>query len=237
MYNKNRIWDKMENFILKYCFLGRNGSDMERMKTFLIYALLIIGFFILSVFLENGLLMATYSSISGEFNGNYENATSPFTLTDMSAKSCNVNGYINFKLINTTGNSVEKCYLKIELYNQQNLLAGTEYVEILGMQKEEVKEYNIKFKANHVKRFSVDIVQNMPDKTNKINILGWEIDLSNVFGLGIDLSNVTIFGTKLTDLFTWNHIQKTGFSFWEWLMIKVKSVPGWAYFAALFFII
>ncbi len=69
----------------------------------------------------------------------------------------------------------------------------------------------------------------MPDTTNIINILGWEIDLTNVLGLGIDISNVTIFGTRLADMFTWNNIKSTGSSLWLWLVNIATGVPLWAY--------
>ncbi len=210
---------------------------MNRMKTFLTYALLIIGFFAVSLVLENGLLMAMYAPISGEFDGYYAGTNSRFNIKNASATACNVNGYLSFDLINTTGEFVNQCYLKVDLYNEQKLLADTEYIKIVGMQSEATKPIRIKFKANNIEKFNVSIVQNTPDKTNIINILGWEIDLTNVFGLGIDLSNVTIFGTRLADLFTWNNIVSTGQSFWEWLLITIKGVPGWAYFVALFFII
>lgn len=210
---------------------------MDRMKTFLTYVLLIIGFFALSVLLENGLLMAMYSKISGEFNGYYTATNSDFSIKNVSAKACNVNGYMSFDLLNTTGNFIEKCYLKIDLYNEQNLLADTEYVELLGIESGDSKTFNIKFKANNIEKFKISIVENTPDKTNIINILGWEIDLTNVFGLGIDLTNVTIFGTKLTDLFTWENIKTTGHNFWDWLVMIATGVPGWAYFFALLIII
>ena len=207
------------------------------MKTFFIYALLIIGFFAVSLILENGLLMAMYAPISGEFDGYYAQTNSRFNLKNAIATACNVNGYLSFDLINTTGGFVDQCYLKVDLYNERALLADTEYIKIVGMQAGDTKPIHIKFTANHIEKFNLSIVQNTPDKTNIINILGWEIDLTNVFGLGIDLSHVTIFGTKLTDLFTWNNVVSTGQSFWEWLMITIKRVPGWAYFVALFFII
>lgn len=108
---------------------------MNRMKTFLIYVLLIIGFFAVSVILENGLLMAMYSHISGEFDGYYQTTNSRFSIQNTSATACNVNGYLNFDLINTTGTFVDQCYLKIDLYNEQKLLADTEYIKVVGMQE------------------------------------------------------------------------------------------------------
>lgn len=210
---------------------------MDRMKTFLIYALVIIGFFALSLLLENGLLFAMYSKINGEFDGYYSRTDANFSMENMSAKSCNVNGYMSFDLINATGVFINKCYLKIELYNERNLLADTEYVEIANMKPNAQKHFDIKFKANNIKKYHISIETTLPDKTNIINILGWEVDLSNVFGLGIDLTNVTIFGTKLTDIFNWSNIKSTGRNFWNWSVFIVKSVPAWAYGIGWLFIV
>lgn len=210
---------------------------MKRMKTFLIYALLILGFFALSLILENGLLIAMYSSIEGDFDGYYSLTDSSFNAKNMKAKACNVNGYMNFDLVNSTGNFIDNCFLKIELYNERNLLSGTEYVQISNMDLGETKTYNIKFKANNIEKYYISVVPNVPDKTNIINILGWEIDLTNVFGLGIDLSNVSIFGTKLTDLFKWSNIKSTGHNFWIWFIQIASGVPWWGYLGGwLFFL-
>lgn len=210
---------------------------MDRMKTFLTYVLLMIGFFALSLLLENGLLLAMYSQISGEFDGSYAATNGKFSIDHVSAKACNVNGYLSFDFMNTTGKFVDQCYVKIDLYNEQDLLADTEYIEVRGLQPGATKPFNIKFKANNIEKFHISIVQNTPDKTNIINILGWEIDLTNVFGLGIDLSNVTIFGVKLADLFTWDNVMVTSSNFLNWLEMVVVSVPGWAYGLALLCII
>ena len=46
----------------------RGENNMDRMKTFFKYALLIVGFFILSLILENGLIMGMYGTITGNTN-------------------------------------------------------------------------------------------------------------------------------------------------------------------------
>lgn len=206
---------------------------MDRMKTLLTYALLIIVFFIVSVFLENGLITTMYKNVITEFNGDYKNEE--LSVENMEVKASNVNGYMSFNLINTTSNFIDKCYLKINLYNKQNLLADTEYMEILEMQPGETKNINIKIKANNIKGCKISLEENIPDKTNIINVFGWEIDLTNVFGLGIDLSNTTLFGTKLTDIFDFKNIKATGSSFWKWLVLFTANIPWWGYFFGLLF--
>lgn len=202
---------------------------MDRMKTFLTYALLIVGFFALSILLENGLLMAMYKNISGSFNGDYQGTGTRFSIQNVSAEACNVNGYISFDLINTTGKFIDKCYAKIDLYNEQKLLADTKYIEISNVHPDYKQRFNIKFKANNIEKFAISIQSNLPDKTNIINVFGWEIDLTNVFGLGIDLSNLTIFGVKLTDLFSWDNAKTTLGRFGNWSIAFLESVPWWGY--------
>lgn len=202
---------------------------MGRMKTFLTYVLLIIGFFIVSMLLENGLLLAMYKNISGKVDTYYEESNSNFSIKNISARACNVNGYMDFDLINTTGQKIDEAYLKVDLYNKQELLADTEYISILNMESGESKTFNIKFDANNIEKFNISVVKNTPDKTNIINVLGWEIDLTNVFGLGIDLSNATIFGVKLKDIFSWENMKVVGSSAWRNIKWFLASIPWWGY--------
>ncbi len=179
--------------------------------------------------LENGLLLAMYSKIQGEFDGYYETTQTYFSIENAEAKACNVNGYIYFDLLNTTGKHIDQCYLKIDLYNEQELLADTEYVLISDMEAESSKKINIKFKANNIEHFYMSMVEpsQVPDKTNIINILGWEIDLSNVFGL--DLTNVSIFGIKLTDIFSVQNIKTVGSNAWNGIKVALAQIPWWGY--------
>ena len=198
---------------------------MERMKTFLIYVLLIIGFFILSMFLENGLLKAMYRTISGNFDGYYDVTNSSFKMNNISAKASNYNGYIDFDLINSTGYFVEKCYLKLDLYNEQNLKADTEYIEIRQMEKNASRSFKVKFKAQHINKYNFSILSenDLPDTNNNIiHILGWDIDLSNLFGLGIDISGVEIFGIPIKDFFNWDNLK--GIFSWDNIKNNGKSI-------------
>jgi hypothetical protein len=196
---------------------------MDRMKTFFRYALLFFGFMFLSYLLENGLIANMYATMDGTTStGSYD-----VTISDMNGKASNVNGYLNFKVKNTSGSLIERCYAKIDLYSKQGLLAATKYVEISDFEPDEEKEFQVKFKASEIDSYEVSIINEMPDKSNIINILGWEIDLTNVFGM--DLTNLTIFGVKLTDLFNWDNIKTTGTGVWSWLRIYLATIPWWGY--------
>ena len=208
---------------------------MATLKRFYIYIVLLVAFFIVSIFLENGLLKTMYSKIPGEFDGYDVSSGKYFSVEIASGKACNVNGYIQFDLYNTTGKYVEKCYAKVELYNTRNLLADTEYLEILDMESGSSRKYNIKFQANHIQKYRITIVSEAPDTTNKVNILGWDVDLTNVFGY--DLSNTKIFGMKLTDVLKLSNAKSTATGFLAWIKFVLMGVPAWAYaFAWLFYV-
>lgn len=195
---------------------------MDRMKTFLLYALGIIGFMFLSYVLENGLIANMYKKMSGEVVG-----TSEIVIEDVSGRASNVNGYMNFKLTNLSSSDDLNQYIKIDLYSKQGLHAVTKYIEIADVPAQTSKDYQIKFKGSELRTYNISVVSELPDMTNIINILGWEVDLSNVFGM--DLSNLTIFGVKLTDIFAWDNVKTAGGNAWSWTVNLLQSIPWWGY--------
>lgn len=221
---------------------------MKRMKTFLIYALIFIGFFAFSMFLENGLLNAMYKDISGSSNGAFEGTDDAFGIENVTANATNVNGNVQFDLVNNSGKSVDQGYIKLDLYNSQNQNAATKYIPIEGLEENGSKKYNVKFKANNIEGYKISVVKDLPDKTNIIDILGWEIDLSNLFGLGIDLTNMSIFGKNINDIISSLGLGTDGITgavstvfdwwraFWVRFSITAASVPPWAYLIAMMYI-
>lgn len=196
---------------------------MARMKTFLMYALVLIGFIFLSYVLENGLIQGMYKPLTGDAsNGPY----SQMSINDVSGRASNVNGYLNFRIKNESNETVN-CYGKIDLFSKQNLLAATEYVEILDFKPSEEKDYTVKFKANEIASYNISLVSELPDKSNIINLFGWEIDLTDFFGK--DISNLKLFGVKLKDLCSWSNLKSNGQNAWNWIKIYLASIPWWGY--------
>ncbi len=197
---------------------------MARMKTFLTYLILLVGFFAVSMLLENGLLHNMYASISGDTNGNLitsdGNMDSNLTISVEEAKASNVSGNLKIKVTNTSGHFIEKCYLKIDLYSRQDLLAATQYVEIINFEVNETRNFEVKFKAKEIARYEVSLIETAPDKTNIINILGWEIDLRDVFGMDL---------TRFADLFTVEGMKSGLSTAWDFTVAVVSSVPLWAW--------
>lgn len=194
---------------------------MARMKTFFLYFIGIVGFFFLSLLLEDALIENMYVKMTGEVT------SSPTIIIDNDAgKATSMNGYMQFRISNK---SKAKCtdYVKIDLYSEQGLLAATKYVEITDLNAGHAKTYQVKLKGNDLSSYKISIVSELPDKTNILNIFGWEVDLTNVFGL--DLSEISIFGVKLAEFFTWDNIKTTGSNIWNFTANLLESIPWWGY--------
>lgn len=71
---------------------------MSRMKTFLLYFLGIVGFFILSLILEDALIGNMYKKM----DGNIQDNAYAIVVEGVSGRATNVNGYMKFRLSNTS---------------------------------------------------------------------------------------------------------------------------------------
>lgn len=194
---------------------------MARMKTFLLYFLGIVGFFFLSLLLEDALIENMYVKMTGEVS-----SSSSIIIDNDAGKASNVNGYMQFRVSNKSNTTCDD-YVKIDLYSKQGLLATTKYVEITDLKPGTAKTYQVKLNGSELRTYKIAIVDEAPDKSKIINILGWEIDLENFFGM--DLSDLSIFGVRLADIFNKDNIKTTGSNIWNWTINFLNSIPWWGY--------
>ena len=124
---------------------------MARMKTFFLYFLGIVGFFFLSLLLEDALVENMYEKMTGEIA-----SSSSIIIDNDSGKASNVNGYMQFRLSNTS-NEVCDDFIKIDLYSEQGLLAATKYVEITDLQPGMAKTYQVKLNGNELSSYKITI--------------------------------------------------------------------------------
>lgn len=198
---------------------------MDRMKSFFIYFLLFAALYIVSSLLENGVI----SSMYGDIKGNAFNSDQ-LTINVSDAKATNVNGYMLFDITNNSDENVDSSYAKIEFVDEYNLNAITDYVTIKDLKPGESKEYKINFNGNKIDKYNISFVSELPDKSNIINILGWEIDKTNVFGLGLDLTNIN--GIDITKYFSLDGIKTLTTGGFEYAVDVLKDIPSWAYVIA-----
>lgn len=128
---------------------------MDRMKTFALYALCVIAFFILSNVLMNIAIHTACKPIYAYILMD-ENSDIKVEVTESQASS--VNGFVGGKVINKTKNAISKKYIKIDLYSKRNILLGTKYVEISDVKINEAIDFRMGFKLNNVNYCKVSLV-------------------------------------------------------------------------------
>lgn len=123
---------------------------MARMKTFFIYFLLIVLFFIFSQIM-------IYFGLNTTFN--YKDIEIRTTLKmEAEVQATSVNGFAKGKIINNTENELVDKYIKIDCYSKHDVLMGTKYIEIDKLGAKEEKEFEVHFNFNKVDRAVIDVV-------------------------------------------------------------------------------
>lgn len=195
---------------------------MDRMKTFLTYLIIVIAFFIVSNFLENGLIKNMYYDMRGEVNGDFiYNGESAYIEIEVNeAKSTRMNGYIDLTITNKSSIDIKEAYLKVELYSKSNVLAITKYMDIQDLKSGEARNYKLNFEGKYIKRYNINVENEYPDKEYIFTFFGYEINTKNIFGL------------DLSEYLNAETLSSFGKSVWNSFTITVKNIPWWAWFWA-----
>lgn len=151
---------------------------MARMKTFLIYALLVVGFFIFSEFIISVGLNSSYKDIERKDN------ISQVEITE--AQATLVNGKIKGIIKDSKEDNLTGKYVEIDLYSERDNMIGKRYVEINTTEVNREQEFHIYFEAEDVKSYSVAIVDEKQGGELKIIPEEWtktEIIVATIFTL------------------------------------------------------
>ncbi len=124
---------------------------MDRLKTFLIYALLVVGFIIFSELLINLSLETSYANL-----GRKDNLKQ---VTIYQAQATKVNGRIKGTIFNDENNKIKDRYLKIDLYSERDVLLGSKYIDLLGIRDNETRNLEVYFKLQDVDYYEVSFVE------------------------------------------------------------------------------
>ena len=126
---------------------------MSRMKTFFIYFLIFIGFYIVSRLLIDAYIKTSYYKISS-----YEINVDKASVTIMSAKASKDDGHIEGKIYNNTEENITDKYMKVELFSDNNISLGKEYVKIDELNPKDIKDFKINFTCDNVKSFKITLI-------------------------------------------------------------------------------
>ena len=195
---------------------------MKRLKTFLTYLILIVAFFLLSKFLENGLLRNTYKDLTGKVIGDFSYNSQELYLDIVvnEAKATNVNGYVDLTITNKTNVDIEEAYLKVNLISKSQVLAITKYMDIQDLKAGESRNYKLNFEGKYIKTYIVTVTDEFPDKENIISIFGYEINTADIFGM------------DFSEYINAESISSFGKSIWNSFTVTVENIPWWGWFMA-----
>lgn len=144
---------------------------MARMKTFLIYALIIVGFYIFSEFMINVGLNSSYKDIERRDN------ISQIEISE--AKATLVNGKIKGTIIESENENLTGKYLEIDLYSKRDNMVGKRYIEINTTDVNRTQDFKMYFETHEVTSYSLAIVDEkqgeelklIPDELTKPEII------------------------------------------------------------------
>lgn len=133
---------------------------MKRMKTFLIYILAIIGFFLFSELLINASLESEYKKLGRRDDINQVVITQ--------AESTMVNGRIKGIVVNSEEAPLNGKYLKFDFYSSRDILKGTKYIDISQLDKNQIQNIEMHFKLENVSYYKVSIVNEKTEQEIKL---------------------------------------------------------------------
>lgn len=152
---------------------------MERLKTFAKYALIIIGFYILSNILIDACIKSTYAPMTG-----YDKIQQDGIKIEIDdAKATFINGYVEGKIVNETEETLQGEYIKIDFFSERDICLGSKYVKIDNLAKNENQEFRIGFKFRDVEYYEFS-------KTNQIEHVEEHQFISDEMGVAIIFSTV-----------------------------------------------
>ena len=123
---------------------------MARVKTFFIYFVLVVAFYIFSQVMIYISLNTTYEYKNIEFKSEIP--------MQLEVQATSIDGFVKGKVINDTENQIENKYIKIECYSKNNVLMGTKYIKIDKLETKEEKEFEVHFNFNKVDRVVIDTI-------------------------------------------------------------------------------
>ena len=134
---------------------------MKRLKKFLLYALIIVAFWIFSDILIYVAVNSTYVHIDAKVETN-----SPEVIIEDS-KATLVNGFVKGCIKNNTDSIIYEKYVKIDLYSPRNVKMGTKYVKIENLEPNQYQNFEMWHKYTDVDYAiitTVDNAENVPEE-------------------------------------------------------------------------
>ena len=155
---------------------------MKRLKTFLIYALIIVGFYFFSEFLITVGLSASYEDIVRKDN------VSQVEIYE--AQATLVNGKVKGVIKDSRGNeSLTGKYVELDFYSKRDNVVARKYIPIETTDVNNTQEFSIYFEAEDVTSYSIAIVDEKEQGELNTELEDWE-RLAIYIGLFLGIINI-----------------------------------------------
>ena len=146
---------------------------MSRLKTFFMYVVWVLVFFIFSRVMIFIAINTTY-----EYK-NIEVRTS--IITEVEVQATSINGFAKCKIINNTQSDIENKYIKLACYSKNDVLMGTKYIKIDRILTNEEKEFEVRFNYSRVDYATIELIDEIPqDVTEEQTISDPEMNIAMV---------------------------------------------------------
>lgn len=123
---------------------------MARMKTFFLYALIVIAFMIFSDFFIFAAIKTTYVDFDRQIV-----ATQNVKVTIQDAKKTYMNGYIKGTIENVTNQTINDKYLKYEFFSNQDNSLGAKYIRLNDLEVGEKRDFEVTYNIQDTSYYRV----------------------------------------------------------------------------------
>ena len=134
---------------------------MKRLKKFLLYALAIVAFWIVSDLLIYVAVNSTYVHIDTKV----ETSFPEITIED--SKATFVNGFVKGSIKTNTDSAISEKDVKIDLYSPRNSKMGTKYVKIENLEPSAYQEFEMWYKFTDVDYATVTVVEDIQNASEE----------------------------------------------------------------------
>lgn len=139
---------------------------MERMKTFFIYALIIVLFYFFSNFAINLLIANSYKELNNHIE--IEQSDNGFSIIVDTANSNKQQGYFIGKVKNTSDQVIAKQYVKVDSYYKGKIMQS-KYLAFENLQPGEERTFKLVFSVGNIDEYKVSYVDEIPINRTKLD--------------------------------------------------------------------
>lgn len=137
--------------------IANKGAGGNRIRTFGIYALCVILFFVFSNIMIDIALKSSYDKINA-----YKTIPSGITMDITESKATYVNGYVGGTITNQNDTPLNT-YIKIDLYSKRDVCMGTKYLQVTHLTQNQTQNFRMGFQFTDVDYARISLVSEIPE--------------------------------------------------------------------------